>query len=236
MSNILKRIFKIGEAKANAAVDAAENPVEMTKQSLRDLSDAREKAMGAQAEVKAAALQHRAAETQNRTKAKEWEDKANTLLDRVDAKQLDEATGNQMATEAMKSQQEYLKQAEEFAQMASREEAAEEKMAEKVKMINDKIHETQNDVKIIESRAKVADATEKVNKALSSTDTDGITATIERMKEKVTATEFRAEAYAEVDNANISAETKINKILNETSPNAALEALKAKRNAAKTTA
>jgi len=236
MSNLLKRIFKIGEAKANNIVDAAENPVEMTKQALRDLGDAREKALAAQAEVKAAALGHRAAETQNRTKAKEWEDKANTLLDRVESKQLDEATGNELATEAMKSQQEYLKQAEEFAQMAIREEAAEEKMAEKVKMITDKIHETQNDVKIVESRAQVADATEKVNKALSSTDTDGITATIDRMKEKVTATEFRAEAYAEVDNANITTESKINKILNETSPNAALEALKAKRNAAKTSA
>ena len=41
----LKRLFRIGKAEANAALDNLENPVKMTEQGIRDLRANLEKAL-----------------------------------------------------------------------------------------------------------------------------------------------------------------------------------------------
>ena len=84
----------------------------------------------------------------------------------------------------------------------------------------------------MKSRAKTADVSEKINKTLSSVDTDGLMGTLDRMDAKVTAQEFRSQAYAEVRDTTLSSEQEINKILGTTS-SSALDAIKAKRNANK---
>ena len=63
-------------------------------------------------------------------------------------------------------------------------------------------------------------------------DTDGLMGTLDRMDAKVTAQEFRSQAYAEVRDTTLSSEQEINKILG-TSSSSALDAIKAKRNANK---
>ena len=233
---ILDRLFRVGKAEANAVVDKMEDPVKMSQQILRDLEENRQEAINGAAEIKAMALQHRASENDNRAKSVEYENKATQILDRVDTKAIDEATGNKLATECLANQQTFLAKAEEFKALADREEKAAGVMSAKIDQINQRISETKNKAEMIASRAKTANAEEKINKTLSSADTDGLMQTLERMDEKTKATEFRAQAYAEIDNVGASTDEAVNKILKETSPNAALEALKAKRNAAKTTA
>lgn len=231
---ILNRLFRVGKAEANAAVDKLEDPTKISQQILRDLRDNLQEAISGTAEIKALAAQHRASEQENRTKANDWEAKANELLDRVEKGQIEEANGNTLATNCLSSQQAYLAKAEEFKVLADREDKAASVMESKVEQIRQRITETENKASMIESRTKTAEAEEKINKTLSSVDTDGLMQTLERMDEKTKATEFRAQAYAEIDNAGASIEDQVNKALKPTNANAALEALKAKRNAAKT--
>lgn len=63
---------------------------------------------------------------------------------------------------------------------------------------------------------------------MSSTNTDGLLGTLDRMEEKVAATEYRAEAYAG-SAANSSAASKIDAIINNTSTDATLAAFRANR-------
>lgn len=229
------RIKRIGNAQANSIVDTMEDPVKMSQQIIRDLQDNLQEAINGTADMKALAAGHRASEMENRQKAKEWEDKANAILDRVDKKSLDEAEGNKLAADCLKSQQDYLIKAEQFKGSADREDKSVELLTGKVEEIRQRISDTKNKASEIESRAKAANAEEKVNKTLSSVDTDGLMQTLDRMDQKTKATEFRAAAYAEIDSANGSSESKVNKILSETSPSDALAALKAKRNSANPT-
>jgi len=99
----------------------------------------------------------------------------------------------------------------------------------KIKQIKDQIAETESRAQLINSRAKTAEVSEKINKTLSSVDTDGLMATLNRMDEKASAQEFRAAAYAQIDDSTMSTEQEINKVLGQGSSSSALDAIKAKR-------
>ncbi len=227
--SIFDRLFRIGAAEANAAVNKIEDPSKMAAQILRELRENYQQAIQGEAEIKALALQHRASELQYRNSADDWEKKTNELLDRIDSKQLDEEKGNDLAAKAADAHQTALNQADEFAKMAEKEESAVSVMDLKIKQIKDQIAETESRAQVIESRAKTAEVSEKINKTLSSVDTDGLMATLNRMDQKASAQEFRAAAYAQIDDSTMSTEQEINKALGTGSSSSALEAIKAKR-------
>ena len=227
--SIFDRLFRIGKAEANAAVDKIEDPAKMAAQILRELRENYQQAIQGEAEIKALALQHRASELQNRNSAADWEKKTNDLLDRIESKQLDEAKGTELAAKAADAHQAALNQANEFAKMAEKEESAVAVMDLKIKQIKDQIAETESRAQLINSRAKTAEVSEKINKTLSSVDTDGLMATLNRMDEKASAQEFRAAAYAQLEDSTLSTEQEINKALGTGSSSSALEAIKAKR-------
>jgi len=227
--SIFDRLFRIGAAEANAAVDKIEDPAKMAAQILRELHDNYQQAIQGEAEIKALALQHRASELQYRNSADDWEKKTNDLLDRVESKQLDEAKGNELAAKAADAHQAALNEADQFAKMADKEESALAVMDLKIKQIKDQIAETESRAQLINSRAKTAEVSEKINKTLSSVDTDGLMATLNRMDEKASAQEFRAAAYAQIEDSTMSTEQEINQALGEGSSSSALDAIKAKR-------
>jgi phage shock protein A len=227
--SIFDRLFRIGKAEANAAVDKLEDPAKMADQILRELRENYQQALQGEAEIKALALQHRATELQYRNSADDWEKKTNDLLDRIETKQLDEAKGNDLAAKAADAHQKAAIEANQFAKMAEKEESAVAVMDLKIKQIKDQIADTENRAKLIQSRAKTAEVSEKINKTLSSVDTDGLVATLNRMDEKASAQEFRAAAYAQLEDSTLSTEQEINKALGTGSSSSALEAIKAKR-------
>jgi phage shock protein A len=227
--SIFDRLFRIGAAEANAAVDKLEDPAKMADQILRELRQNYQQAIQGEAEIKALALQHRASEMQARNTANDWEKKTNDLLDRVDSKQLDEAKGNELAAKAAEAHETANKEADQYAAMAQKEESAVAVMDAKIKQIKEQISETESRAQLISSRAKTAEVTEKMNKTLSSVDTDGLMATLNRMDQKATAAEFRSAAYAQIDDSTMTTEQEINKELGTGSSSNALEAIKAKR-------
>lgn len=227
--SIFDRLFRIGKAEANAMVDKMEDPGKMAEQILRELHQNYEQAIQGEAEIKALALQHRAAQASAQGKADDWERKANELLDKVDRKELDEAKGNELATAAAEAHDKAAKEAQQYAQMAEKEEQAVAVMDAKIKQIKDQIADTENRKTMIQSRQKTAEASEKINRTLSDVDTDGLMSTLNRMDEKASAQEYRAAAYAQISDATMSTEQEINKVLNSSSSSSALDALKARR-------
>lgn len=227
--SIFDRLFRIGAAEANAAVDKLEDPAKMADQILRELRANYQQAIQGEAEIKAMALQHRASELKSRNAADDWEKKTNELLDRIETKQLDEAKGTDLANKAAEVHQSALSEADEYAKMAEKEESAVAVMDLKIKQIKDQIAETESRAQMIQSRAKTAEVSEKISKTLSNVDTDGLMATLNRMDQKASAQEFRAAAYAQIDDSTLSTEQEINKALGSGTSSSALDAIKAKR-------
>jgi len=230
--SLLQRLFRIGVSNANAIVDQMEDQVKIADQIVRELSENLQEAMNAEAQIKATALQTRANEKKERDLAEEWESKTNQLLDAVEQKKIDEAKGNELAAQAAKTFQEHQAAADKYKADADKQDAAIAQMDQKVRGLRDAITEAKHRTEMIKSNTKVADASLAINKALSNIDTDGLMATLDRMEAKTTATQFLADAHASVAESSQSTEQEINKLL-ASSNSSALDAIKAKRAAAK---
>ena len=232
---LVERWNRIFKSEVNAATDKVEDPTHMAEQILRELHENLQQAIEGEAEIKAESLQHRANETKSREAAAEWERKANDLLDRVEAKTLDEAKGNELANVAATNVASNTKDADASAKLAIREEQAVAVTDAKIKKIREQITQTEQKVQMLKSESKTAEVSEKINKTLSSVDTDGLMETLNRMEAKVNAQEFRAQAYAEISDSTMSSSQEIDKVLENSHAGDALAALKAKRVAKTTT-
>ena len=231
---LLQRLFRIGVSNANALVDKMEDEVKIADQIVRELSENLQQALTAEAQIKATALQTRANARKEADLATEWESKTNQLLDGIESGKIDAVKGNEMANEASKNYQTHSNASVKYAADAAKTEAAVATLEVKIKALRDAITEAKHRTELIKSNSKIADASLAINKALSNIDTDGLMSTLDRMESKTTATQFLADAHAEVASSTMSSEQEINKLLASTSSSNALDAIKAKRAAAKT--
>ena len=228
----LARIFK---SKANSLVDNLENPTEIADQILREMRQKLQQGIQGEASIKAIILGLRADEKTARTKAEEWENKANQLLDRSEQPGADVANLTKLAEQAALEHANALKQAEVYGANAATEEKKLEKLDASIKELRNTIEKTETDAKMLKSEQQIADAQKTISKTMSSVDTDGLVNTMKRMQEKVNKTSFEAQAYSEIGEATMSTSKEIDKVLGTSSGSDALAALKAKRTT-KTTA
>jgi phage shock protein A len=231
--SLLQRLFRIGVSNANAVVDKMEDQVKMADQIVRELSENLQEALNAAAQIKATALQTRANAKKESDLGVEWEAKANQLLDGIESGKIDATRGNELANEASKNFQVHTDASAKYTADANKQDAAIAQLDIKIKSLRDAITEAKHRTELIKSNSKIADASLAINKALSNIDTDGLMSTLDRMEAKTTANQFLADAHAEVASSTMSSEQEINKLLAGTNSNSALDAIKAKRAAAK---
>ena len=74
--NIFKRLFRIGKAEANSALDKIEDPIKMTEQGIRDMKEDLDKSLEALAQVKAMAIRAKNEKDEHTSKAKDYQNKA----------------------------------------------------------------------------------------------------------------------------------------------------------------
>ena len=100
-----KRLFKIGQAEANAMLDGLEDPTKMTEQGIRDMKGKLDESIKALAEVKALAIRSKNDSNKYRNKMNEYENKAIALLKRAEKGALDPAEADRLATAALEEKE-----------------------------------------------------------------------------------------------------------------------------------
>lgn len=214
--NIFKRIFKIGEAQANRAVDNLEDPISMTEQGIRDMKQDLNKSIEALAQVKALAIRSKNESEDYENKASDYESKAMLILKKAQA-------GNMSITEADRIAKEALAKKEEAQQLANKAIADTEKFDKNVSQLKTNIETVkrnitnwENELKTLKARVKVSDATKNVNKQMAELDSAGTVSMLERMKEKVAQDEALAEAYGDLASSKKSIDEEIDAAANST--------------------
>ena len=87
----------------------------------------------------------------------------------------------------------------------------------------------ENELKTLKARARVSEATKKLNKSMSNIDSSGTIAMLEKMKDKVAQDEALAEAYGDIAGQPNSIDDEINSALSSSNSGSdALAALKAR--------
>ncbi|KUG08605.1 PspA/IM30 family protein [Solirubrum puertoriconensis] len=229
--NIFSRLFKIGQAEANSAVDQLEDPIKMTEQGLRDLRQDLDKSLHALAEVKAMAIRSRNEAASFRTKAQDYETKAVLLLQRAHRGDLATAEADRLASEALGKKTENEAQAERAAADQQKFEVSAQQLDANVQTLKQTIGTWENELKTLKARAAVSSATKTINKQLAQLDSSGTVALLERMKEKVAVEEALAESYGEIAQESRTVDQEIDKALEQSAGGKAaadLQALKQK--------
>lgn len=210
----LKRLFKIGQAEVHSAIDGMEDPIKMTEQGIRDMKEDLDKSLEALAQVKAMSIRAKNEVEEYAVKAEDYNEKAMLILKKAQSGGLEPTEADRLATEALIKKEEAsngkiraIGDKEKFDQNVLQMEA-------NVQTIKQNISKWENELKILRSRVKVADATKSLNKQMAQIDSNGTVALLERMKEKVNQEEALAEAYGEIANSAKSIDQEIDKAIN----------------------
>lgn len=212
--SIFRRGGKVIEAKANAAIDKAEDPTEMTSQAVRDLSEKLESAVNAQATYKATIIKLKADATKKQSSAQSWLAKAGKLQDRLDADPSQAATIEPLVITSLENSKKADAEYKSMQANIDLQQSKYDKLVEEIKKLRDMIEDTRENLESIRTRQTVAKASVQINKELS--DIAGLGSTkdlIDRMENKVATDEALADAYAGIDADSATNENKIEDIL-----------------------
>jgi phage shock protein A len=213
--NLFTRLFKIGQAEANSAVDQLEDPIKLTEQGLRDLRQDLDKSLHALAEVKAMAIRSRNEAESLRSRALDYENKAVLLLQRAHRGELEASEADRLASEALAKKTENETQATRAAADQQKFETSAQQLDQNVHTLKQTISKWENELKTLKARVTVSTATKTINKQLAQLDSSGTVALLERMKEKIAVEEALAESYGEIAQESKSIDAEIDKALGQ---------------------
>ncbi|QZT38357.1 PspA/IM30 family protein [Halosquirtibacter xylanolyticus] len=228
---IFQRLFKVGEANANSAIDKLENPVKMTEQGIRDLKKDLSSCMESLAEIKALRIRSYSEKEQFSHKAQNYESKAIQLLQKAERGEIEATEADRLAGEALKRKGEATQEVSRLATEVTNFDQQLDKLGVQVKNLQTTISKYENELRTLKARARVSKATEKINKSISRVGSDNTISMLEKMKDKVAQQEALAQAYGEMNEQPKSVDHEIDAVLSQgtsTETSSELEALKMK--------
>ncbi len=226
--NFFKRLLKMGEAEANAALDNMEDPIKLTEQGIKDMKVDLEKSLEALAQVKALAIRSKNEHEEFLFKVENYQEKALILLTKAKKGTLDISKAERLAKESLIKKEENRLQAKITKSQSVNLEGSVSQLEINVAEVKKNISKWENELKTLKARVKVSNATQKLNKQMSGVDSSGTVSMLERMKDKVNQEEALAEAYGDIAKANKSVDDEIDKAIDFTNDSAENELAKLK--------
>jgi len=213
MAGFFQRLFQIGGAEANAALDRFEDPVKMTKKGIADLEKAYAQTITDFAGMKANVNRQRADLEKAQTEMKDWQQRAMSLLSKAKAGDLDPAQAETLARKALQNKAESEKRAGALQGIVNQMTPEVTRQQANIDKLKTQIDLYKNELKTLEARSSAAKASTKLDKQLSGADPNGTINMLERMRDKVEDQEALSQAYAELAEQPQSLEDEINRAL-----------------------
>lgn len=213
MLKIFRRLFKIAESEAHSAVDKLEDPIKMTEQGLRDLKQKLQASLQSLAEVKALQIRMRQDADAKRDTASSYEKKAILLLQKAQAGELNPADGDRLASEALAKKEAATQEFARLSKDIERQSSLVDQLETSVRQLKSQIGTWEGELTSLKARAKVADATKKINQELAQVDASGTVSMLEKMKLKVAEEEALAQSYSQIVSSTTSVDEEIDKAL-----------------------
>jgi phage shock protein A len=228
--SIFKRLFKVGQSEAHAAINKMEDPVKLSEQAIRDFKKDLNKALESLAEVKALAIRTRREMKNYQQQATDYEKKAMMLVQKAEKGDIDAEEADRLAVEALNKKEQLGGQANTLKAEVEKYDNMTNNLENKVNDLKSQISKWENELRTLKARSKVSSASKKINKQMASIDSSSTVSMLERMKTKVEEEESLAQSYGELAAAPKSVDDEIDKVLGSSSSSSsdALADLKAK--------
>jgi phage shock protein A len=225
MASIFRRMFKVAESNAHAAMDNLEDPIKMTEQGIRDLKTNLQAAMVSLAQVKSLAIRLKKESADHKKRAADYERKAMLLLKRMEAGEMDAAEAERLATSALEKKEEAVQQGARLSTDHQSQQQMADQLQAKVEDLKRQIATYENEAITLKARARTASSMRKINQQLAGADASGTVAMLEKMKHKVQEEESLAEAYDQLADIGGTIDDDIDKALEAPSSSAASDSL-----------
>lgn len=214
--NLFKRLFKVGQAEANAALDSMEDPIKLTEQGIKDLKIDLEKSLISLAQVKALAIRAKNDVEQYTSKANDYQQKAIIILTKAKNNELAIEEADKLAKQALIRKEETKQQLENAKSESENFDESVAKLESSVQEIKNSIKKWENELKTLKARHKVAKATKNLNKEMAEIDSSSTVAMLERMKSKIEQEEAIADAYGDMAKENKTLEQRLHELTDTT--------------------
>lgn len=217
--SIFKRLKDITLSNINALIDKAEDPVKMTDQYLRDMA---EDIKDAEASVvKQIAIVKR---------LKTQIDEAQTMVDKRSAQALAamEQGDENLARRALEDKKTHQSNIDSLKPQYETNNISAEHLKAQLQEMKDEYQKLQTTRNALVARAEAAKAQKSINKAMSSFDSEGAKAGINRMMDKVAQAEAEAQAGLELRGSNRDLDADLAKLDKSSGVEDELAALRAK--------
>jgi phage shock protein A len=216
-----QRLFRIGKANLNAALDHLEDPVKMIDQILRELEQD-------VAKVTAAVTSQMAVEKRFERELREAEQ---IVAKRDEQARKALAAGDEaLAREALVDKKRHAEKAEALRQSYEKAKATSDKLRSQLNAMKAKVEEMKTQRSTLIAQAQAAKATKKINETMSGIGSTSLVDSFKRMEEKVQQMHDEAEAAQILANEGQSLDEKFNELFKNEKDleiDAELEALKA---------
>lgn len=225
--NVFRRIFRIGKANVNAALDKMEDPVKMIEQVLRELDQDI-------AKVTAAVTTQMAVEKRFERELKEAEE----TVQRRDqqARKALENGEEELARQALIDKKRQMEKRDALKANYERAKANADKLRKQLQDMKDKVEEMKTQKSTLIAQAEAAKATKKINETMSGVGSSNLVDTFAKMEEKIQQMHDEAEAAQQLADEGKSLDEKFDEMFKNSSRieiDEELEALKAEINQGK---
>ncbi len=210
---VFQRIFKTAQSQAHSLVDQMEDPIKTTEQAIRDLKKDLHAAMQSLAQVKAIAIRLKKDSDDQKKSAQDHERKAMLLLQKMESGDLAQDEAERLATELLSKKEDAVRRASTLLEDHKQQQKMADQLQAKVEKLKQTITRYDNELVTLRARARTAKSMRKINQQLSSVDSSGTIATLERMKDKVMEEESLAQAYGEMSDNSSDLDDQIEKAL-----------------------
>ncbi len=221
MANILDRVTNILRANVNDALDHAENPEAMLNQIIRDMQDALRVADSDIAEQIAQQKMIQSDLDTAKQNTDAWQQKAELAV----SKNMDD-----LARQALARVNDYNDQVAVYQKQLDAQTHAVTELKAKRDQLQEKYDTALRNKDMLISRAKRAQAQQRMTQVASKVSTTDYGSDLEHMERRIQEMEARADASAEVADSHTSLDEQFSKLSGDDRVEQQLQALKAKQN------
>lgn len=205
--SVFQRLFRIGKANVNAAIDKIEDPVKVIDQVLRELDEDIEK-------VTAAVTTQMAVEKRFARELQETEE----LITRRDAqaRQALQSGNEELAREALADKQTHISKRDSLKVSHDKAAATSNKLRAQLDTMKAKVTEMKSQRSALIASAEAAKAQKQINQTMAGVGSNNLAATFDRMEEKIKQMHDEADAAHELANADKSLDAKFAEAFKDT--------------------
>jgi phage shock protein A len=215
---IFSRIADILKANINDMIDKAEDPEKMVKQLIIEIEQDVDEATQALGQAMGSQKMAQKELADALAKSADWNDKAKLAL---------KAGNEDLARKALECKVAVDTQIEPLQKSYDEISKSVDKMKDQVQTLKMKLDEARARQQVLIARAKMADAATSVAATINTTNIDSAFAKLDKLERKIVEKESVAEAYADINSAEVDANEQFAEMAHNAAIDGELERLKA---------